>query len=1047
MSWNTRHARFEASRAAIVIVSLAFASLQTSRARAADRFWATPAGGVFAATGPTNWATTQGGANGATVPAGADIANFTLNTTYTVSFTTSPTNQQLHVENGTVTFDLLGQTYTHTTTNGTAIGNMAGQTARLTVIDGTMRSDTANDTVEVGSVAGSTGHLTLSTAGRWTGGMDLVVATAGTGNLTIENGADAAPNDSVIGLSAGGVGVATVTGVGSTWSNAMFFTVGNAGAGTLSILDAGQVTSASASIALDPTSTSSVRVADEGSRWSQSAALTVADAGVGTLRIDAGGRVASGSAVLGNAATGEGLVTIIGTGSTWSIADALAVGSTGQGILQISGGGQLASGAATIGTNALSNGTVSVRGVGSNWAATGAIAIGLNGSGTLTIDDGAEMTTSGSVNINDPGGAAVGTLNLAGGSLTAQSLTRTGTLNWTDGTLTVVGGTFNNGPANLTINGAAAGDLPTLRLAAGASGTNFAATTLTIGSSRGGALSITGGSTLSVNEAHVGSLDGGSGTLTVGGLNSQFTTVGTLAVGGTSDAAGGAAVLNVESSGEVLVQGMLQLWAGGTVNVNGGTLKFAALDPQGGSVKFNAGRIQFLSSQTLGQSDGVADALVGPAHALGLGRTIDAAGGPLTIATNLTLDGGHLAGSQLIVLPAGEIQLANPNARIDNSTIRNQGILSGTGRIGGTLLNEPAGQVRVGSQERLVFSGSAANTNNGLIDISGGTIEFAGPTANNSLSPATGAIAGRNSVLRFHGGLTNSGSLVFSNGTMDVFGDINNVAGLPTTGRIVVSGGGTANFYDDILNSGTIQVSAAGSLQSAAVFFGSLTGNGVSGAGHVFIEGDARPGFSPGIMAFGGDVSFGPDSKLTIELGGPQPGIQHDQIAVADSATLAGTLAVTLLDNFVPVPGQQFTVMTYGSHTGTFDTVATLATDFPSLVWTASYSSTAVTLTAGPLAGDINLDAVVDKSDLALFVQHFGTRTGATFSQGDFNSDGRTSLADLRILKNNFGASLPPQMPTQPVPEPLTAIMACAACLLIGWPLRKRLRQRRNHAA
>ena len=55
-----------------------------------------------------------------------------------------------------------------------------------------------------------------------------------------------------------------------------------------------------------------------------------------------------------------------------------------------------------------------------------------------------------------------------------------------------------------------------------------------------------------------------------------------------------------------------------------------------------------------------------------------------------------------------------------------------------------------------------------------------------------------------------------------MFGDITNQSKLGTPGRIVVTGGAQANFFDDVANGGSIQVSAAGSLQSTAVFLGSL---------------------------------------------------------------------------------------------------------------------------------------------------------------------------------------------------------------------------------
>ena len=78
--------------------------------------------------------------------------------------------------------------------------------------------------------------------------------------------------------------------------------------------------------------------------------------------------------------------------------------------------------------------------------------------------------------------------------------------------------------------------------------------------------------------------------------------------------------------------------------------------------------------------------------------------------------------------------------------------------------------------------------------------------------------------------------------------------------------------------------------------FGALSGNGVGGAGTKFLEGDARPGASPGIMAFGGDVVMGPFSTTEIEIAGTTAGSEYDQITVANNLTLDGTLAVSLLN-------------------------------------------------------------------------------------------------------------------------------------------------------
>ena len=96
--------------------------------------------------------------------------------------------------------------------------------------------------------------------------------------------------------------------------------------------------------------------------------------------------------------------------------------------------------------------------------------------------------------------------------------------------------------------------------------------------------------------------------------------------------------------------------------------------------------------------------------------------------------------------------------------------------------------------------------------------------------------------------------MALSFGTSDLHGDISNAGG-----RITVSGNSQATFYGDVGNAGTIQVSDG----STAVFFGALSGAGCVGGGEVFLEGDARPGASAGLMAFGGDVTFGPLAALS----------------------------------------------------------------------------------------------------------------------------------------------------------------------------------------
>ena len=63
----------------------------------------------------------------------------------------------------------------------------------------------------------------------------------------------------------------------------------------------------------------------------------------------------------------------------------------------------------------------------------------------------------------------------------------------------------------------------------------------------------------------------------------------------------------------------------------------------------------------------------------------------------------------------------------------------------------------------------------------------------------------------------------------------------------------------------------------------------------------------------------------------------YTQLNIAGLATLAGTLTVLSLGGYSPLPGSSFALLTFGSYSGTFDTVT-----FPALgfgVWHQTYNS------------------------------------------------------------------------------------------------------------
>lgn len=62
------------------------------------------------------------------------------------------------------------------------------------------------------------------------------------------------------------------------------------------------------------------------------------------------------------------------------------------------------------------------------------------------------------------------------------------------------------------------------------------------------------------------------------------------------------------------------------------------------------------------------------------------------------------------------------------------------------------------------------------------------------------------------------------------------------------------------------------------------------------------------------------------------------------------------------------------------------------------------------IAGDSNLDGIVNLEDLALLADNFGQSSAAdwddiTWTEGDYNGDGTVNLADLALMATNFGQS------------------------------------------
>ena len=555
----------------------------------------------------------------------------------------------------------------------------------------------------------STGKAKVTGAGSlWDNSANLYVGHEGNGTLNVEAAGVVTDTDGYIGWRSDSTGEATVTGAGSLWDNSANLYVGRYGSGTLNVESAGVVTDTDGYIGWQSGSTGEATVTGAGSLWDNSANLYVGHEGNGTLNVEAGGVVTSTNGFIGGNHSGIGEAMVTGRGSQWNNLRHLHVGLTGTGTLNITDGGVVSNtGFGYIGGNSGSTGTATVTGSGSQWNSSDNLYISAAGGlGTLNLDDSGLATVSDTTKL-----WPTGTINLDGGSLTTGSFdnSQAGTLNFHDGTLTVngVGGMFDPGVADFTIDGLAPTDLPALVI------TNTASATLsgdlTVGSSKQGQLTVEAGGVVSV-----------AGSATIGAQGNLTLNAGTLDVAHT-----------------------LTIEPGGTATVNGSTFD------SGGLILQETGKLNFVGAPgryVLGNAtDNTALNLAGT---LGVGPAnlslIDADG--VDLGSSTTLTGGTLASSTGFALDgddeiSGRGRLFGDMNLGTNGTIAGSGAglelfghVSGTGSISDTTIY---GNIDVGnSVGQLTLTDVVLGSDNTVVTLEIGgadsslydTITFAGDT-------------------------------------------------------------------------------------------------------------------------------------------------------------------------------------------------------------------------------------------------------------------------------------------------------------------------------
>ena len=224
-------------------------------------------------------------------------------------------------------------------------------------------------------------------------------------------------------------------------------------------------------------------------------------------------------------------------------------------------------------------------------------------------------------------------------------------------------------------------------------------------------------------------------------------------------------------------------------------------------------------------------------------------------------------------------------------------------------------------------------------------------------------------------------------------------------GDVIIQGPGSVwSNAGDVSVTSVLTVAEGGIVVADSVLIeamGQLDGDGAIEA-LVTNEGFVRPGYPTGTLTINGSFANGPTGDLHIELADSDPG-GFDAIAVQGPVSLGGTLNVSLIDGFVPIVGDTFTIITANFISGDFDLI-TLPKLPPPRFWEVIQDMNSVTLLVGPvIPGDIDGDGIVGVSDLLFLLGNWGPCADCNDCPADLDGDCSVGVADFLILLANWG--------------------------------------------
>ena len=534
----------------------------------------------------------------------------------------------------------------------------------------------------------------------------------------------------------------------------------------------------------------------------------------GTVEM-ASGSLSTSTEFIGHAGRGTfrqsgGIHTVA---NTMYMARSTAVQSYGS--YSLNGNGELLAGAIVVGEYRAASFSQN----GGTNAVTGKLTVGLrqNSSGSYTLENGELSSSEAEIGVDGYGVfVQSGGLNAIGGDLyIARNSDSIGSYEFVAGTLNVGGNIEgDSGDSTLIVDG----DGGTLSVAG-----DISVKTLAFGYHAGsnGTYALEGIKNLSAETEHIGY--DGTGSFTQNG--GTHTVSNTLTVATNEYSSG-----TYDLQGGLLTVGTLQLNSGGTLAVTGGDFDYGNLNQNGGTIN---GVLQ--NQSTFNCSAGVFNGFLVNHGAVNFNAYFTASDGlenyssvTVNFPQTITLNGSGLTNYGTVTLTDGTLGGtgttnafgAQLNGRgtintdmINNGTMTTTGLLTVTG----TTVN--LGQISIGSAENLRPQGGLSNS--GIIDLSGGTVT----TSNAVTNLPGGVIQGAGTV---QAPLANNGGIIHAkNSTLNI-SDLSggNVAG----GELQVDGNARLHIISSFTSSGVAVLNGS----TATLMGGQMTNTGtLRGQGYV----------------------------------------------------------------------------------------------------------------------------------------------------------------------------------------------------------------------